>query len=290
MDALARDDERDAVALVHRRRLVDVVAVTVIADDDDEAVRALCLDRLDELRELAVGIPVVAEFLEELFVLLMVFRKRLAHRLLVKALGRKVKVVRRVVRSVQEHVEARRRRVETIEHLLVEDFVLTAPDAARHIAEVTAAVEVLEALRLRESADALPGRRPRIPEIRLVAEFFHLRRTGRRIRRVKRLRHRRQVKIGVRKVRHDTRDSRDCARAIRQERRAVIRVILGDEAAHAVRDGNILVLVEQRPVGETLRQNDDDLCRLLDLRPLCLFRQVDVKVIRIGRLARELGC
>ena len=54
-----------------------------------------------------------------------------------------------------------------------------------------------------------------------------------------------------------------------------------------MRDGDILVLVEQRPVGEALRQDDDDLLRLLDLRALRLLRQVDVEVIRIGGLARK---
>ena len=54
-----------------------------------------------------------------------------------------------------------------------------------------------------------------------------------------------------------------------------------------MRDGDILVLVEQRPVGEALRQDDDDLLGLLDLRSLRFLRQIDVEVIRIGGLARK---
>ena len=287
VDPLARDDEGDAVALVHRRRLVDVVAVAVIADDDDEALGALRLDRLDELCELAVGVPVVAEFLQELLVLLVVFRQCGAHGLLIEAFGLEVEVIRRVVRGIEQDIEARRVRVEAVKDLLVEHLILTAPDTARHIAEVAAAVEVVKALCLREGADALPSGRPCIPEVRRVAELLHLRGAGRRVRRSEGLRHRRQVEVGIGEVRHDTRDSRDRARAIRQERRAVVRVILRDEAAHAMRDGDILVLVEQRPVCEALRQDNDDLLGLLDLRSLRFLRQIDVEVIRIGGLARK---
>ena len=206
VDPLARDDEGDAVALVHRRRLVDVVAVAVIADDDDEALGALRLDRLDELRELAVGVPVVAELLQELLVLLMVLRKRGAHGLLIEALALEVEVVRRVIRGIEQDVETRRIRVEAVEDLLVEHLILTAPDTARHIAEVAAAVEVIKALCLREGADALPGGRPCIPEVRRVAELLHLRGAGRRVRRGEGLRHRRQVEVGIGEVCHDARD------------------------------------------------------------------------------------
>ena len=51
---------------------------------------------------------------------------------------------------------------------------------------------------------------------------------------------------------------------------------------------DVLVFVKQRPVGEALRDNDDDLFWLFDLRALGLFCQIDIKVIGIGRLVREL--
>ena len=144
-----------------------------------------------------------------------------------------------------------------------------------------------KALRLRERANALPCRRARIPEVRIIAELLHLRGTGRRIRRSKGLRHRRQVEVRVRKPRDDARDGRNRARAIWQECRAVVRVILGNEAAHALRNRDILVFIEQRPVGKALRDNDDDLFGLLNLRALSLSCQVDIEVIGIRRLVRE---
>lgn len=65
--ALPRNDERDAVALVRRRRLVDVVAVAVVTDDDEEAVGVFRLRSADELRELAIGVPVMAELREQVY-------------------------------------------------------------------------------------------------------------------------------------------------------------------------------------------------------------------------------
>ena len=69
----------------------------MVADDDDEAIRTFFLDFLDKFRKFAVSIPVMAEFFQKLFILLMVLGQGLADRFAVKALGIEVKVVRRMI-------------------------------------------------------------------------------------------------------------------------------------------------------------------------------------------------
>ena len=55
MNATPGDDERDAVPFISRRRLIDIVAVGMVADDDKQAVGVFRLDVPDESRQFAVA-------------------------------------------------------------------------------------------------------------------------------------------------------------------------------------------------------------------------------------------
>ena len=281
-DAMPREDEGDGVALVERRRLFDVVAVGMVADDEEDAVGELFLRRADEGGELPRGVPVVAELLQESFVVLRFLRQSRADFFCGKALGGEVDRVGRMVRDVEEHMKPGLFWIGARKNLAVENLVVHAPDATFIGLEVAAAVDVGEALRAAEGLDALPRRRPRVPEARIVAETGENGRDGGRIGCAEGFGHGRQVEIGIGEARDDAREGGDGTRAVRQKGITVNGIIGAQDFLHRIGDAERGVLFQQRPVRVAFGDDEEDVARLLDLRALRLLREVDVEVERVG--------
>ena len=144
------------------------------------------------------------------------------------------------------------------------------------------------ALCLRERTDAFPGRRPRIPEVRRIAQPFQLRCARGRIWLSKSLRHCRQIEIRISKTRHDPRHSRHRACPVREEGTAIVRIVLCNECAHLICNMQILVLVQQRPVRIAFRDDHKNLLRSGNLCTLRRARKIRIQIIRYRRLAREI--
>ena len=177
MNSLPGYNKGNTIADIHIRLLLDIIAVTVVADKDKQAVGILGLDFPDKFNQFPLSIPVVPQLPQEFFILLISRRQCRPHLFLVKAFGLHVHIIRRVVGSVKDDIEAGRIR-QPFHDIGIKAFILTAPDAARHITEIAAAVEMLEPLCLCKSANAFPCSRTGIEKVGFIAEPCHLRCAG----------------------------------------------------------------------------------------------------------------
>ena len=100
MHTLSRDDKGYAVALIGIGLLFDVVAIGMIADDDDEAVRHLFFNLPDKRCKALVRIPVMTKLAKEFLILSVFFGKRRTYGLLIKALSIEIDIIRRMIRRI----------------------------------------------------------------------------------------------------------------------------------------------------------------------------------------------
>ena len=93
MDIFPRHDKGNAIAGIHIRLFFDIVAVAMVADNNKQAVGIFCLDLSHKFDQFPLGIPVMTEFPQEFFVLLISRRQCYPHFFLVIALGLYIHII-----------------------------------------------------------------------------------------------------------------------------------------------------------------------------------------------------